>query len=440
MGVRISASLLLVCSLAVTSSGQIAVTQIQAERVALLTFADPNAGPQAQISVGLLSTADSTALNTQVQTFNTAYQSLVSTYNSSLANGGSPDPTVLANARDAAVQLAFSNLQTQLSIAGWSALEAFMSDYQTNGMISGGSGDIVFAHKYFGNGAGNTDGDDPEDGYWDWILADGESGAGNSCSVTSENTSQVQGNGVWYAIGGGTGTLTSLSAAGDGTLVIRDTTGGIYVYSEIPNTWSQLPGAGKEISAGSIDYIYVVGTDSKVYWLNPSTSAWQVVNGAPTVAQHVAGSPDGSLAVSNGAVAYLYMPGVGWKTFPTLSSNIVSLAAVHTGGIQYPIYSIDAVLANGAMENGIYQNGTMTWYTSTWSGITGTPLMIQDGIDGSQALLDYHRRVSENELIGYRRHNREDRDGCRNRFHQRCLPLHIVGSVSQLPKQHGNFL
>ena len=91
-------------------AAQTVVTQIQAERMLLLAFADPNNGIAAVNGIGFQYPVDGATppdndadiVAAQAAAFYSTYTSLITTYNSALDSGGSPSSSDLMAARDSA--------------------------------------------------------------------------------------------------------------------------------------------------------------------------------------------------------------------------------------------------------------------------------------------------------------------------------------------------
>jgi hypothetical protein len=365
---------------ALGQSGNTNPTQIQAERMLLLMFADPSNGTGFIQGTGI-SPDDQAVVASNAASFLATYNSLV--------NSGDPGPTLISD-RDIAVANTFSSIQSSVSSQGWTTLSALIANEQTNGDMQTAPGsDMVFSVK-FANGGGLNDGEEGEPGWVSDVLLDGYPYGGYSCSISSTSSAQFTGGNTWSSLGGGS--ITNISAASDGTLAVSTSGGTPFLYNNVENSWTPLPGAGSEVAAGSINSVYIVGTDSHLYRYDPVGSAWHAVSGAPAAIQHIAAMDEGSVVMSNGTTVYAYSaPYNTWHTFTTGAlSQIVSLSAVYqpapNGSGYWNIEAIDnagRTYVGGwyvAFEYPVFQQGAIG------TGYTGTPYDIHLAADGTAVI------------------------------------------------------
>ena len=368
-------------------AAQTVVTQIQAERMLLLAFADPNNGIAAVNGIGFQYPVDGATppdndadiVAAQAAAFYSTYTSLITTYNSALDSGGSPSSSDLMAARDSAVATAFSNINAGISGTDQSILGAYLAAAETN---MAALSVTVYSHQFYETG---VYGDDSQDGWDDESFIDGISGGGPNCVVTAQTGSQFDGGGQWFDL---SGAATQLSAAFDGTVVVRNSASQLFWYNSGYSSWTSLSGAELEIAAGSAKLIYTIGTNNQLDSYNLSNNTWTAVSGAPTNLQHLAVGTDGSIVVSSGTTVYFYAPSLGvWKNLGATTASVNSVAIRYAlinqaeGQVQW---SVDVVDAAGNAYSGGWENYTYYFTKGSWPTLPGTLEEMRDGGDGSR--------------------------------------------------------
>ena len=346
----------------------------------LLMFSSPTLGPAYVFNSGVSSSGQA-YLTSESANFFTTYTSIVTAYNNEVQEGDSPSSSAMVTARDAAVSLAFSNLNTELNPADWTVLNNLVSNDAASFMITEPGSDIVATQKFTPGGASDCEWDGTCDGNYDYMLIDGYPEVGNSCAVTTTNQSTIDGGNIWLPMSGGS--ISQISGAFDGTLVVNTTSGIPYEYVAVNNTWNALPGGITELAASSGGYIYGINSSGTLLLYNPASNAWGGVSGAP-VLQHISAAQDGSIVGTNGTTVHIYQPVTKeWYTQTGATHSLVnittaSLSTTDSGAGFFAVDNVGEILAGSIIS---------PMYVLSYRGYTGTPEDIHIAANDSSLVL-----------------------------------------------------